>query len=160
MVLYSQRPYHRSCFRCAKCENPIGSKSFTREEDDSVFCEDCYFQKSGKQCAKCKKTFSTSGVWFKNQHYHKSCFSCAFCVQVGIETRILLFRIEFEHFWIPRIGKICNVSKIVICLSRNWETRKYLCMMTKLCAAHAMMISFSRNALHAPSRCSVTNLTI
>jgi len=84
MVLYSNKPWHHSCFRCAKCQQPIGSKSFTREEDDSVYCEDCYFQKSGKQCAKCKKMFSTSGVWFRNEHYHKECFNCAFCaLQLG-----------------------------------------------------------------------------
>jgi len=71
MVIYSEKPWHAKCFACTQCHLPIGPKSFSKVEDGKILCEDCYFEKSGKQCAKCKQMFSTSGFWFRNQHWHK-----------------------------------------------------------------------------------------
>ena len=54
---YRNEQFHADCFRCAKCESPIGTKSFLTK-NGSVYCSPCYQTKFATRCIKCCEVFS------------------------------------------------------------------------------------------------------
>ncbi|KAI6182377.1 BMA-LIM-9, isoform c [Aphelenchoides bicaudatus] len=75
---YKGKQWHDSCFCCAMCKSPIGTKSFIPKNDE-VFCAGCYEEKYATRCSKCKKVISSGGVTYKNEPWHRECFCCTNC---------------------------------------------------------------------------------
>ena len=51
---YQGKSYHEECFKCVKCELPIGQKSFVIIEG-SIYCKICYEDEMAKKCVVCGK---------------------------------------------------------------------------------------------------------
>lgn len=75
---YKSRQWHEQCFKCCKCENPIGTKSFIPREKD-IYCAGCYEEKFATRCVKCDKAIQSGGVTYKNEPWHRECFTCTHC---------------------------------------------------------------------------------
>jgi hypothetical protein len=75
---YRGQQWHEECFTCSECKQPIGSKSFIPHEA-TVVCVPCYEQKFAQRCTKCKEVIRRGGVTYKNEPWHKECFSCKNC---------------------------------------------------------------------------------
>merc|ERR1711922_118833 len=57
---------------------PIGTKSFIPREQD-IYCGGCYEEKFATRCVKCTKIITTGGVTYKNDPWHRECFTCTHC---------------------------------------------------------------------------------
>uniref|UniRef100_H2YZI5 LIM zinc-binding domain-containing protein n=1 Tax=Ciona savignyi TaxID=51511 RepID=H2YZI5_CIOSA len=90
---YQGKSYHEKCFCCSACGDAIGQKSFVKRED-GIFCKKCFETKLANKCGKCNKVdafavriitvglqnkLTTSGVAYKDQTFHESCFLCEGC---------------------------------------------------------------------------------
>lgn len=75
---YKNRQWHEKCFCCCSCKTPIGTKSFIPREQD-IYCTGCYEDKFATRCVKCKKVITTGGVTYKNDPWHRECFTCSHC---------------------------------------------------------------------------------
>uniref|UniRef100_H2YZI4 LIM zinc-binding domain-containing protein n=1 Tax=Ciona savignyi TaxID=51511 RepID=H2YZI4_CIOSA len=75
---YQGKSYHEKCFCCSACGDAIGQKSFVKRED-GIFCKKCFETKLANKCGKCNKIIKTSGVAYKDQTFHESCFLCEGC---------------------------------------------------------------------------------
>jgi len=77
---YKTRQWHEKCFTCVVCVNPIGTKSFIPKEND-IYCTGCYEDKFATKCVKCKKVITSGGVTYRNEAYHRECFTCTNCTK-------------------------------------------------------------------------------
>jgi hypothetical protein len=77
---YKGQQFHENCFLCSSCNSPIGSKSFI-PKDSKIFCVPCYEQNFATKCSLCTKVISQGGVTYKNQPFHRECFTCTNCNQ-------------------------------------------------------------------------------
>jgi uncharacterized CHY-type Zn-finger protein len=75
---YKTRQWHEKCFCCCVCKTPIGTKSFIPREQD-IYCAGCYEEKYATRCVKCQKVITTGGVTYKNEPWHRECFTCTNC---------------------------------------------------------------------------------
>ncbi|XP_046750963.1 prickle planar cell polarity protein 3-A isoform X2 [Diprion similis] len=75
---YKTRQWHEKCFCCVVCKVPIGTKSFIPREQE-IFCSGCYEDKFATRCVKCNKIINTGGVTYKNEPWHRECFTCSNC---------------------------------------------------------------------------------
>ncbi|KAI9557623.1 hypothetical protein GHT06_017451 [Daphnia sinensis] len=75
---YKSRQWHEKCFSCFVCKTPIGTKSFIPREQD-IYCSGCYEEKFATRCVKCTKIITTGGVTYKNDPWHRECFTCTHC---------------------------------------------------------------------------------
>ncbi|KAI1722433.1 LIM domain-containing protein [Ditylenchus destructor] len=75
---YKGKQWHDTCFCCALCKSPIGTKSFIPKNEE-VYCASCYEDKFATRCSKCKKVITTGGVTYKNEPWHRECFQCTNC---------------------------------------------------------------------------------
>ena len=75
---YKGQQFHENCFSCFLCNGVIGTKSFIPKEN-KTYCVSCYEQHFGTKCTKCTKVISQGGVTYKNQPYHRECFTCKNC---------------------------------------------------------------------------------
>jgi len=75
---YQGKSYHEECFKCVKCELPIGQKSFVIIEG-SIYCKICYEDEMAKKCVVCGKSITNTGVVYKDENYHAACFVCTAC---------------------------------------------------------------------------------
>ncbi|CAO1310245.1 unnamed protein product [Diamesa tonsa] len=75
---YKTRQWHEKCFCCCVCKTAIGTKSFIPKEQD-IYCAGCYEDKYATRCVKCKKVITTGGVTYKNEPWHRECFTCSNC---------------------------------------------------------------------------------
>lgn len=83
VVEYEGKEYHNACFCCSACNRPFNESSFIPREG-KVYCETCFCIQFGKQCRKCFLTISPTsgnGVVYRNEHYHRDCFTCTNCEQ-------------------------------------------------------------------------------
>ncbi|XP_058801715.1 transforming growth factor beta-1-induced transcript 1 protein isoform X1 [Phymastichus coffea] len=77
---YKTRQWHEKCFCCVVCKSPIGTKSFIPREQE-IYCAGCYEDKFSTRCVKCNKIITTAGVTYKNEPWHRDCFTCTHCDQ-------------------------------------------------------------------------------
>ncbi|XP_072940449.1 uncharacterized protein Lmpt isoform X2 [Epargyreus clarus] len=75
---YKTRQWHEKCFCCVVCKNPIGTKSFIPREQE-IYCAGCYEDKFATRCVKCNKIITQGGVTYKNEPWHRECFTCTHC---------------------------------------------------------------------------------
>lgn len=75
---YKTRQWHEKCFSCCVCKNPIGTKSFIPKEQE-IYCAGCYEEKYATRCIKCSKIITSGGVTYKNDPWHRECFTCTHC---------------------------------------------------------------------------------
>ncbi|KAF4532397.1 hypothetical protein B566_EDAN003849 [Ephemera danica] len=75
---YKTRQWHEKCFCCCVCKTPIGTKSFIPREQE-IYCAGCYEEKFATRCVKCNKIITTGGVTYKNEPWHRECFTCTNC---------------------------------------------------------------------------------
>merc|ERR1712029_158388 len=75
---YKTRQWHEKCFVCCTCKQPIGTKSFIPKEHD-IYCAKCYEEKFATKCIKCNKVITQGGVTYRNEPWHRECFTCTHC---------------------------------------------------------------------------------
>ncbi|XP_055700793.1 oocyte zinc finger protein XlCOF6-like isoform X3 [Phlebotomus papatasi] len=75
---YKTRQWHEKCFCCCVCKTPIGTKSFIPREQE-IYCAGCYEEKYATRCIKCNKIITSGGVTYKNEPWHRECFTCTHC---------------------------------------------------------------------------------
>uniref|UniRef100_A0A1B6DQ98 LIM zinc-binding domain-containing protein n=1 Tax=Clastoptera arizonana TaxID=38151 RepID=A0A1B6DQ98_9HEMI len=75
---YKTRQWHEPCFCCCVCKTPIGTKSFIPREQE-IYCAGCYEEKFATRCVKCNKIITSGGVTYKNEPWHRECFTCTNC---------------------------------------------------------------------------------
>uniref|UniRef100_A0A1L8DMB1 Putative adaptor protein enigma n=1 Tax=Nyssomyia neivai TaxID=330878 RepID=A0A1L8DMB1_9DIPT len=75
---YKTRQWHEKCFCCCVCKSPIGTKSFIPREQE-IYCAGCYEEKYATRCVKCNKIITSGGVTYKNEPWHRECFTCTHC---------------------------------------------------------------------------------
>jgi len=75
---YKNRQWHEKCFVCCTCKMPIGTKSFIPKEND-IYCTKCYEDKFATKCIKCGKVITQGGVTYRNEPWHRECFTCTNC---------------------------------------------------------------------------------
>lgn len=75
---YKARQWHEKCFCCCVCKTPIGTKSFI-PRDQEIYCAGCYEEKFATRCVKCSKIITSGGVTYKNDPWHRECFTCTNC---------------------------------------------------------------------------------
>ncbi|CAF0763347.1 unnamed protein product [Adineta steineri] len=75
---YRGQQYHEHCFTCFACSQPIGIKSFIPKEQKS-YCVPCYEEHFATKCTRCTKVIAQGGVTYKNQPWHRECFTCTHC---------------------------------------------------------------------------------
>ncbi|KAF5288727.1 hypothetical protein FQA39_LY15299 [Lamprigera yunnana] len=75
---YKTRQWHEKCFCCNVCKTPIGTQSFIPREQE-IYCAKCYEEKYATRCIKCNKVISSGGVTYKNEPWHRECFTCTHC---------------------------------------------------------------------------------
>ncbi|ETN64895.1 four and a half lim [Anopheles darlingi] len=75
---YKTRQWHEKCFCCCVCKTAIGTKSFIPREQE-IYCAGCYEEKYATRCIKCKKIITSGGVTYKNEPWHRECFTCTHC---------------------------------------------------------------------------------
>jgi len=97
--------YHRHCFRCSLCNQPVDSTSVCDGPDDKIYCRVCYGRIRGRSkprfldgaaietwkiqgneeesaitCPKCNgKVFDAEKMSSSRHAYHKKCFTCREC---------------------------------------------------------------------------------
>ncbi|CAF1222944.1 unnamed protein product [Rotaria sordida] len=75
---YRGQQFHEHCFTCYSCSQPIGTKSFI-PRDQKSYCIPCYEQHFATKCTGCLKVISQGGVTYKDQPWHRECFTCTNC---------------------------------------------------------------------------------
>ncbi|XP_045472471.1 uncharacterized protein LOC123679123 isoform X4 [Harmonia axyridis] len=75
---YKTRQWHEKCFCCCVCKVPIGTQSFIPREQE-IYCAKCYEEKFATRCIKCNKVITSGGVTYKNEPWHRECFTCTHC---------------------------------------------------------------------------------
>ncbi|KAL9905239.1 four and a half LIM domains protein limpet isoform 3-T4 [Glossina fuscipes fuscipes] len=75
---YKTRQWHENCFCCCVCKIAIGTKSFIPREQE-IYCASCYEEKFATRCIKCNKVITSGGVTYKNEPWHRECFTCTHC---------------------------------------------------------------------------------
>ncbi|XP_071053150.1 four and a half LIM domains protein 2 isoform X5 [Onthophagus taurus] len=75
---YKTRQWHEKCFCCVVCKTPIGTQSFIPREQE-IYCAKCYEEKYATRCIKCDKVITSGGVTYKNEPWHRECFTCTHC---------------------------------------------------------------------------------
>merc|ERR1712110_319916 len=73
--------WHEKCFVCCVCNNTIGTKSFIPKENE-IYCTACYEDKFATKCIKCNKVITSGGVTYRNDPYHRECFTCTNCDRI------------------------------------------------------------------------------
>ena len=92
---YKGRQWHESCFICCTCKSNIGAASFIPSGSD-IYCTGCYEDAYATKCSRCSKVghtvcltlhcptiqvVTTGGVTYRNQPWHRECFTCSHCQQ-------------------------------------------------------------------------------
>jgi len=76
---FKGRQWHEQCFTCDSCNGQLGSQSFVPKNENTNLCVPCYEKNYADKCTKCGLSISGSGVTYKNENWHKECFTCANC---------------------------------------------------------------------------------
>ncbi|XP_034456011.1 four and a half LIM domains protein 3b isoform X2 [Hippoglossus hippoglossus] len=78
MLEYGGSTWHEDCFVCHGCEKPIGAEAFIPDKNN-YYCVPCYEGRLAPRCHHCKQALTKGGVTYKEEVWHKECFSCTGC---------------------------------------------------------------------------------
>jgi len=76
---FKGKQWHDGCFTCDGCDCSLGSQSFVPKNENCNLCVPCYEKNYADKCTKCSLSISGSGVTYKNENWHRECFTCASC---------------------------------------------------------------------------------
>ena len=81
-VTFKNEAWHRDCFTCAHCREPLAGQKFAAR-NDQPYCAKCFGQLFAKRCTACKTPITGTGgtkfITYDGQHWHSACFKCAVC---------------------------------------------------------------------------------
>ncbi|XP_072533148.1 LIM domain-binding protein 3a isoform X1 [Salminus brasiliensis] len=72
------RSWHPEEFNCQYCQTSLADVSFV-EEQNSVYCENCYREFFAPSCARCNSKIMGEVMHALRQTWHTTCFVCAAC---------------------------------------------------------------------------------
>lgn len=82
----SGKAYHPECFKCCSCEKILDGCPFAADDDNNVYCVDCYHDKFAPKCAVCGKPIlpdegkeESLRIVLMGKDYHVGCFKCEIC---------------------------------------------------------------------------------
>jgi len=82
----SGKPYHPECFTCVTCKKMLDGCPFAVDDDNKVYCVDCYHDKYAPKCAFCGKPIlpeegkeESLRIVAMGKDYHVGCFKCEMC---------------------------------------------------------------------------------
>ncbi|XP_048728945.2 LIM/homeobox protein Lhx3-like isoform X2 [Ostrea edulis] len=86
LVSYSDKFWHKSCFRCLLCQKEVNDACFTNGKE--IYCSDDFNRLYRSQCAGCSSDLTSSEFVRRifGSLYHELCFKCTLCdcsVQTG-----------------------------------------------------------------------------
>jgi len=73
--------YHRECFCCSVCANPVSDDGYV-ERDDLIYCKSCVGSSgvsATNPCEACGQQLVGVYVTAGGKHYHSKCFLCGEC---------------------------------------------------------------------------------
>ena len=95
---FKGKQWHEQCFLCDSCHTPLGTQSFVPKNENTNLCVPCYERDYADKCTKCglvsihlfpqcfspltmsfSQSIAGAGVSYKNENWHKECFTCANC---------------------------------------------------------------------------------
>ncbi|XP_058831919.1 paxillin isoform X2 [Topomyia yanbarensis] len=139
---YKTRQWHEKCFCCCVCKTAIGTKSFIPREQE-IYCAGCYEEKYATRCIKCKKIITSGGVTYKNEPWHRECFTCTHC-QVSLAGQRFTSRDEkpycaecFGELFAKRctscIKPITGIggTRFISFEDRHWHNDCFICAICK-----------------------------
>jgi LIM domain-containing protein 2 len=81
-LIYKEKPWHKECFSCAKCQLLLSGQQFVSMED-RPYCIPCYGELFAKKCLNCAKPIlgfrGYKFISFEDKHFHSECFNCIKC---------------------------------------------------------------------------------
>uniref|UniRef100_A0A182QN96 LIM zinc-binding domain-containing protein n=1 Tax=Anopheles farauti TaxID=69004 RepID=A0A182QN96_9DIPT len=139
---YKTRQWHEKCFCCCVCKTAIGTKSFIPREQE-IYCAGCYEEKYATRCIKCKKIITSGGVTYKNEPWHRECFTCTHC-QVSLAGQRFTSRDEkpycaecFGELFAKRCTSCTKPitgiggTRFISFEDRHWHNDCFICAMCK-----------------------------
>merc|ERR1712073_247867 len=75
---YKEKHWHEACFLCNKCRTSLVDKQFGSKAD-RIYCGPCYDAQFATKCIKCSKVITQGGVTYRNDPWHRECFTCTHC---------------------------------------------------------------------------------
>ncbi|XP_055629914.1 prickle planar cell polarity protein 3-B isoform X5 [Toxorhynchites rutilus septentrionalis] len=139
---YKTRQWHEKCFCCCVCKTAIGTKSFIPREQE-IYCAGCYEEKYATRCIKCKKIITSGGVTYKNEPWHRECFTCTHC-QVSLAGQRFTSRDEkpycaecFGELFAKRctscVKPITGIggTRFISFEDRHWHNDCFICALCK-----------------------------
>lgn len=139
---YKTRQWHEKCFCCCVCKTAIGTKSFIPREQE-IYCAGCYEEKYATRCIKCKKIITSGGVTYKNEPWHRECFTCTHC-QVSLAGQRFTSRDEkpycaecFGELFAKRctacVKPITGIggTRFISFEDRHWHNDCFICAICK-----------------------------
>ncbi|KAJ3089814.1 hypothetical protein HK102_005448 [Quaeritorhiza haematococci] len=130
-VVYS---YHRTCFLCAGCKDPLDRKPFFLHATQP-YCKPCFEDKVCGRCDACLGTLADATVLkASGKQFHQKCFVCAKCKQ-PLQSRYFEKAGSFycrpchESFFLPTCaacnGKILPNEEAGTITSVVFQDKKY-----------------------------------
>ncbi|XP_039293873.1 transforming growth factor beta-1-induced transcript 1 protein isoform X2 [Nilaparvata lugens] len=139
---YKTRQWHEQCFCCCVCKSPIGTKSFIPREQE-IYCATCYEEKFATRCVKCNKIITSGGVTYKNEPWHRECFTCTNC-SLSLAGQRFTSRDEkpycadcFGELFAKRCTSCCKPitgiggTRFISFEDRHWHNDCFICAMCK-----------------------------
>ncbi|EGW09341.1 four and a half LIM domains protein 1 [Cricetulus griseus] len=87
-VSFDNRYWHKACFLCSKCQQPLVSETFVTS-DGKALCDSCATKEATPKCKGCNEhiVVGDQNVEYKGDVWHKNCFVCSNCKEViGTES--------------------------------------------------------------------------
>ncbi|CAG0879303.1 unnamed protein product [Cyprideis torosa] len=134
--------WHEQCFRCMACNAPIGVGAFIPRGQE-VFCPNCYEETFSPRCRKCSRVITSFGVTYKNDPWHRECFTCTTCHKMLAEERFTskngqpfcasCFGQHFARRCAACGGAITGLTGTKYCVyeERSWHRECFVCSACK-----------------------------
>uniref|UniRef100_H2T959 Four and a half LIM domains protein 2-like n=1 Tax=Takifugu rubripes TaxID=31033 RepID=H2T959_TAKRU len=100
---YNDRHWHSECFLCLKCSRSLVDRPFATK-DDMLMCVECYSNEYSAKCHACMKTIMPGGVNYRDQPWHKECFTC-----IGCKGQLVGQRFTSRNDFIYCLNCFCNL---------------------------------------------------
>uniref|UniRef100_A0A3Q2YG57 LIM domain binding 3a n=2 Tax=Hippocampus comes TaxID=109280 RepID=A0A3Q2YG57_HIPCM len=167
------RSWHPEEFNCHYCNMSLADVSFV-EEQNSVYCENCYEEFFAPTCARCSTKIMGEVMHALRQTWHTTCFVCAAC---GKPFGNSLFHMEdgepyCEKDYVALFSTKCHGcdfpveagDKFIEALGHTWHDTCFVCAVCHvnlegqpfyskkdkpLCKKHAHAINVHLNSAHA-----------
>lgn len=105
---YKGKQWHEECFVCMVCKQPIRNKSFIPRENEAV-CVPCYEEQFAQKCSKCNGVINKGGVAYKNQPWHRECFTCTKCSKELAKEK---FTSKDDQHIVPSVTESCSPRSV------------------------------------------------